>query len=314
MEVHSWNKELILANAQFKRLFNNISIFKNGEEIKFKCILGNRSRIFKHLENPEKNSMYKLPLIIIERTGIVKNNDRLANINNEVKYSTHSSRFDYNLYTPIPIDITYEVTIVSKYQEHIDRAISNFIPFFNKDLYVRCQHPKFNNLCFTNQVVMEDSIQEEHNSEIDPTADDIIQTVCTFTFKTYMFCGNRVTRVPGYGMVYDTILSVDENDISTEIHIQYPQGTEKPDIDDIELSDIVEKEELPLIPQMNMMYVGFYPVPLLSHYIKYMDFVDTIPDDVIYMGIDDLSMTTSAEYYPYVDRFTWRFDELAPIE
>jgi hypothetical protein len=68
----------------------------------------------------------------------IKNNDRLANINNEVKYSTHSSRLDYNLYTPVPIDISYEVTIISKYQEHIDRAISNFIPFFNKDLYVRC--------------------------------------------------------------------------------------------------------------------------------------------------------------------------------
>jgi hypothetical protein len=100
--------------------------------------LGNRSRIFKHLENPTKDSIYKLPLIVIHRTGLVKNNDRLANINNEVKYSTHSSRLDYNLYTPVPIDISYEVTIISKYQEHIDRAISNFIPFFNKDLYVRC--------------------------------------------------------------------------------------------------------------------------------------------------------------------------------
>jgi hypothetical protein len=138
MEVQSWNKELILANAQFKRLFNNISFYQDNNKITFNCVLGNRSRIFKNLENPTKDSMYKLPLIIIQRTGVTKNNDRLSNINNEVKYSTHSSRLDYNLYTPVPIDITYEVSIISKYQEHIDRAISNFIPFFNKDLYVRC--------------------------------------------------------------------------------------------------------------------------------------------------------------------------------
>jgi hypothetical protein len=167
MEVQSWNKELVLANAQFKRLFNNISFFKDGKEIKFKCVFGNRSRIFKNLENPTKDAMYSLPLIVINRTGIVKNNDRLANINNEVKYATHSSRLDYNLYTPVPIDIAYEVTIIAKYQEHIDRAISNFIPFFNKDLYVRCQHPKIEGLFFTNQVIMEDSIQEDNPYELD---------------------------------------------------------------------------------------------------------------------------------------------------
>jgi hypothetical protein len=46
-------------------------------------------------------------MIIIQRTGITKNNDRLTNVNNEVKYSSHSQITNYNLYTPVPIDITY---------------------------------------------------------------------------------------------------------------------------------------------------------------------------------------------------------------
>ena len=65
-------------------------VVRNGEETKFKCVVGNRSRIFKNLENPSKNAEYSLPMIIIQRTGITKNNDRLTNINNEVKYATHS--------------------------------------------------------------------------------------------------------------------------------------------------------------------------------------------------------------------------------
>jgi hypothetical protein len=263
--------------------------------------LGNRSRIFKHLENPTKDSIYKLPLIVIHRTGLVKNNDRLANINNEVKYATHSSKLDYNLYTPVPIDISYEVTIISKYQEHIDRAISNFIPFFNKDLYVRCRHPKINGLFFTNQVIMEDSISEENPYELDSSTDDLVQCTCNFTFKTYMFCGNKMSQLVPDGFITDTIISTDiDTGISSEIHIQYPPSNP-------ELSTIIPDK--PLIPNMNVMYMGFYPVPLLSQYNQYFDWVNSLSNTVIGVGVDGKDITTSAEYYPYVDRFSWKFDE-----
>ena len=291
MEVQSWNKELILANAQFKRLFNNISFYQDNNKITFNCVLGNRSRIFKNLENPTKDSMYKLPLIIIQRTGVTKNNDRLSNINNEVKYSTHSSRLDYNLYTPVPIDITYEVSIISKYQEHIDRAISNFIPFFNKDLYVRCQHPKIQGLFFTNQVVMDDNIQEERPAEIDATTDDLIQATCTFTFKTYMFCGTKIAGITSNsGTGSGTGSGSDDN------------------------SNLSSDNTNQFIPQINMMYMGFYPVPSLSSHTEYIDWVNTLPKDVIKIGVDGNNITTSAEYYPYVDLFSWKFDEFGQIE
>ena len=147
---------------------------------------------------------------------------------------------------------------------------------------------------------MDDSIQEEHPYEIDATTDDIIQATCTFTFKTYMFCGNKMSYITPNGYVTDTIISVNDNGLSTEINIQYPEN--KPD-----LSSVIEGEQF--TPQINMMYVGFYPVPSLSHYNKYIDWVNTIPKDIIGIGVDDNKTTTSAEYYPYVDLFSWKFDE-----
>ena len=56
---------------------------------------------------------------------------------------------DYNLYTPIPVDITYTVSMISKVPGDIDRIISNFILFFNKDVFVSHKHPKFPNLKFS---------------------------------------------------------------------------------------------------------------------------------------------------------------------
>ena len=115
MEIHSYNQELAIANLQFIRLFNNIQIQnKDGKITNVQCVIGNRSRIFKNLENPNREGEYSLPMIIVQRTGITKNDDRLTNVNNEVKYATRNNVFNYNLYTPVPRDISYSVTVASK--------------------------------------------------------------------------------------------------------------------------------------------------------------------------------------------------------
>lgn len=58
------------------------------------------------------------------------------------------------------------------------------------------------------------------------------------------------------------------------------------------------------VPQINQLYVGFYPVPLLSQYIPHITWVDSLGRDVI-----SVEGTTSAVWYPYVDAFTWEFQE-----
>lgn len=69
----------------------------------------------KALENPERKGIYKLPLIAINRTGYSRNGDRLNNLNNEVKYELGPKSRYYHLMAPVPIDINYEVTVMSKY-------------------------------------------------------------------------------------------------------------------------------------------------------------------------------------------------------
>ena len=289
MEIHSYNQELAIANTQFKRFFNNISVERaNGEVVNFKCVIGNRSRIFKNLENPDKNGLYSLPMIIIQRTGITKNNDRLTNVNNEVKYAPHSKMLNFrnfpqilNLYTPVPIDITYQVTIVSKRQGDIDRAISNFIPFFNKDAFVRYNHPKFEGLFLKCQVIMDDNIQEEHPDALDSSEDDIVTCTVNFTYKTWIFCGNDVMSGEGNYVVHkiSTILSVDpETDTSTYVSV------------------ITDTEYNGFVPQIRQINVGFYPVPLLSGMLEHMHWVDSLEPQ----GYDER---------PYVDRFIWKIDE-----
>ena len=101
-------------------------------------MFGQRSRILKNLENPEKRGNMKVPMIVINRTGYSRNGDRLNNLHNEVKYEISSIDRRYQLMAPVPVDITYDVSIIAKYPSDFDKIASNFMVFFNSDIYVSC--------------------------------------------------------------------------------------------------------------------------------------------------------------------------------
>lgn len=63
--------------------------------------------------------------------------------------------------------------------------------FFNPDVYVTCQHPKYEGIQLNNQVLMSDSVNEEHADEIDGATDDFTSATFQFTFKTYLFGGQQ---------------------------------------------------------------------------------------------------------------------------
>ena len=134
MEIQSYNTELAYANMLFARPFSDIVLerqVKNPETKKLEpkqyqvnCVFGQRSRILKSLQNPEKEGTVKLPLIAINRTGVTRNPERLNNLHNEIKYQESSTRRNYNLYTPVPVDISYDVTVMSKFPGDIDKIMS----------------------------------------------------------------------------------------------------------------------------------------------------------------------------------------------
>ena len=190
MEVFSHNNELIYAQSQFMRLFNNIKLLrkdKNNKDIIVKCMFGKRSRVFKTLENSNYGQLV-LPAIYFSRTSLSRNPQRLTNLHNEI-YNKNQN-LDYNLLTPVPIDIVFELVIVTKYPEDMDIILSNFIPFFNQDIYVKIKNPKDETKKINHQVIWSNEINEEWPDELDGSNLDIQIATTSFTFKTYLFGGD----------------------------------------------------------------------------------------------------------------------------
>ena len=120
----------------------------------------------------------RLPMITVNRTGYARSPERVNNLHNEVKFEVSPKIRKYDLLTPVPIDIEYDVSIIAKYPSDIDKIASNFMIFFNNDVYVSCEHPKYEGIMLNNQVVMQDSVSEDHPDEPDSAQDDL--TTATF--------------------------------------------------------------------------------------------------------------------------------------
>lgn len=100
-------------------------------------------------------------------------------------------RVNYDLYTPVPLDITYKVCLVSRWLSDIDMMLGQILPFFNTDVYCSCRHPKYSNVKYSSQVVMGTDISISSEPEIGKDADEIHTAELSFTYKTHIFGGTR---------------------------------------------------------------------------------------------------------------------------
>lgn len=252
-------------------------------------MFGQRSRIVKGFENPERKAMYKLPMIVINRTGYSRQGDRLNNLHNEVKYEITSRNRNQQYLTPVPVDLNYEVSIIAKYQADIDKIASNFMVFFNSNIYVSQEHPKFEGVKLHNEIVMSDSVSEEHPDELDGSADDIITSTFSFTFKTYLFGGTKKakwTSGQAVSSVVSTYISSSVYQFKTDDEVREYLSSSPHN----RLSTTLEKEvTAPVtvlvdtssdtyddgIPAIRNIDVGFYAVPNKYDIESYMMSVDS---------------------------------------
>lgn len=240
----------------------------------------------KNFENPEKKGQMRLPMLTIERTGYTRSGDRLNSLHNEVKYEITSKNRNYQLLTPVPIDISYTVNVIAKYPEDIDKIASNFLVMFNNDIYVTCEHPKYEGVMMNNQIIMADSVSEEHPSELDPTQDDFIIASFQFTFKTYLFGGTqKAKKIKALSTYLSTVVSsytVDvDNDDLEEFLKDHPDATftatltDNVDITLTAYGDSTDGNYFDNgIPPITKIDVGFYTVPQSADFDAYMTSVD----------------------------------------
>ena len=334
MEFQSYNAELGIANLMFQSLFNNIRIERTDaknqkSQLKVQCTFGQRSRILKNLQNPERRGNLKVPMIILTRNGYSRNGERLNNLHNEVKYELTPSHRIYELMAPIPIDINYSVFIVAKYPQDIDKIASNFMVMFNSDLFVSFEHPKYEGIKINSQIIMDDSVNEEHPEDLDGSADDLITATFGFTFKTYLFAGTSQAK-----LIHPQIISTYTSSFTSSIVVelgpneidQFQKQNPTASISVLSSVDLttdistyvndMSSQIYDNVPIINQLMFDFYNVPFKENIP---DFIQSVDNGLIIEHHDGVwEGEISNNYYvpvdnyctlaPLVDKIYWGID------
>lgn len=151
----------------------------------------------------------------------------------------------------------------------------------------------------------------------DKTMKDIIDSLSTTIGKGQVFKITQEIKLDtdsDIEKVKDLVGSL--SSIDTPISVDYPKTEDKW----VDVEDDGPGEISGFIPTVKRLYVGFYPVSLLSTHTEYMNYADSKSDNIVklygesYLSSDGEKeivvdqYTTSAEYYPYVEKFIWNFD------
>lgn len=192
MKYRSYNREFRTATAQILNIFNDITIDRRDAKdnieklITVPCVYGNRSSILKSLENGNKT--LKIPLITLNMDSISRDTSRVHSTYEGITRNI-GGVIDPQNNTPVPVNISYSIDIITKYQEDQDQILCNFIPFFNPDIFIVWPNPKIPTKNIKSQIVWDGNFNFIWPSNITPTDNYRYMASTSFTLKTWIFAG-----------------------------------------------------------------------------------------------------------------------------
>lgn len=121
--------------------------------------------------------------------NVSRDSERVNDLNSELLEQPATGDFDPARTKPNPINLTFELSIVTKYQSDCDQILCNFIPFTSPDFYVVIKHPKEPEWKLKTQIVWDGSINLDWPREIPPNEAYRCTATTTFVAKTWLFPG-----------------------------------------------------------------------------------------------------------------------------
>lgn len=201
MKEKTFNFEIKDSVIQFISAFDDVVISrynKHREEqhrINVRYLYAPKQRVVHDLTN--KNKHITLPVIAVSINGVSRDAERVFN---KIQGSYHTRRDFFageemttktdHLKTPVPVDISVNMSILTKYQSDMDQILSNFIPHSNPYVVISWKTPE--GLLQTpqelrSQVLWSGDINLTYPNDLSAGQQYRISADTTFTIKSWLF-------------------------------------------------------------------------------------------------------------------------------
>lgn len=199
MKNQAYHFEIEDLTTQFIAAFDDCVIKRfNGRRVKkdqisVRYVYAPKQRVLYDIVNEGKNII--LPVVAVNITQITRDPSRVFNKHDGFWYPSSTpnspSAFSNRVGTPVPVNVSMNMSIIAKYQADIEQLISNFAAYTNPYLILVWKIPDEFNLSSTYEIRSE----VEWNGSIalnypgDITANDKYRVVAdtSFTIKGWLF-------------------------------------------------------------------------------------------------------------------------------
>ncbi len=167
---------------------------KSGQKIQVRYVYSPKQRVLYDLTNPGQN--ITLPVVAITMGSITRDEGRVFNKTAGFytpgslteKQNSHTTNY---FRTPIPVNITINMSMITRYQTDLEQILSNFIPYNNPYIIVSWKVPSDYNLPFTQEIRTEilwsGGININYPTDVNGGQKAQIVADTSFTIKGWIF-------------------------------------------------------------------------------------------------------------------------------
>jgi hypothetical protein len=173
-------------NAMSDIVVKRFNVHKEArDQIKTRIVYAPKQRVLNDLLDKDQN--LQLPVISVNITNLTRDDNRVFNKLMGTYNTPQGSKYSYNERMPIPININYTVTVMTRYQEDTDQILSHLLPYVNPYFTVSWRTPKRPDFEIRSNVFWDGSVNTEYPTDLNATQVARIISTLTFTFQGWLF-------------------------------------------------------------------------------------------------------------------------------
>jgi hypothetical protein len=206
MRKYTYHGEIMTMVESFTAAFNDIivkgydksRIVIPDSDKKVRFVYAPKQRVYESLNTPGPGGI-SVPVVSISQGSITRDKTRVFNKNQGFQIPYHSTgesdEIIKNISQPVPINLTINMSIMTKYQEHMDQIISNFVPYCDPYVIISWKFPVLPDSTIPyeirSEVLWDGMIKTTYPTELQPNAPFRLTADTSFTIKGWLFKNNE---------------------------------------------------------------------------------------------------------------------------
>jgi len=197
--------------TQFVAAFDNVVINRYNvnkkveDKISVRYLYSPKQRVLYDIINPAQN--ITLPVIAVTISSVARDNTRVFNKLDGFYYSNGSNSSSAIVRSPVPVNITVNMSVITRFQKDMDQILSNFVPYNNPYVIISWKMPVEFGLPveqeLRSEVLWDGTINLEYPVDLNGTQKPRVTADTTFTIKGWLFKENNNLAVNNIYYVND---------------------------------------------------------------------------------------------------------------